>query len=60
MEDSDYKNDIVCPNCHSSSIFEIPEDEKVYGIGLYGIYDFIGGINQITNQFQCSQCHYQF
>jgi hypothetical protein len=60
MDHSDCENDIVCPNCHSSSIVEIPENEKAYGIGLYQIYDFIGGMNKVINQHKCNNCHYQF
>ena len=48
-----------CPNCKSVDIKRI-EEELMIGLGLYQIYDFIGGINKLTNQYQCSQCHYQF
>ena len=32
---------------HQDDIEKIPEDEKIYTVGLYDIYDFIGGIDKL-------------
>lgn len=49
-----------CPACSSDNIEKIPDDEKIYGVGLYDIYDFIGGIDKITVNYRCLECGYEW
>lgn len=51
---------IECPACKSDNIEEIPEDEKIMALGLYGNFDFIGMIDKITNEYRCLNCGYEW
>lgn len=52
--------DRSCPACDSLRVIEIPEEEKTYGIGLYEIYDFVGGLDKIFKTYRCSSCGYEW
>jgi len=50
-----------CPVCHSSDIIRIPDEEKVYGLGLYGIHGFLGGgVDKVFRVYRCLQCYYEW
>lgn len=51
----------ACPACHSMDVTRIPEEEKTYGLGLYGIYGFLGGgVDKVFKDYRCSQCEYEW
>ena len=62
MDDNTPNNDdnLKCPNCQSTDIKEISEDERMMALGVYDIYNFIGNINKLTVLFQCNQCYFEF
>jgi len=53
-------DDIICPACRSTEVEEISESEKIYSMGLYAIYDFIGNINKVSNQYRCLNCRHEW
>jgi len=58
--DDDDDGDIICPSCSSDEVEEIPESERNYSLGLYALYDFVGGVNKVFNRYRCSRCGYEY
>lgn len=55
-----HDNDIrLCPACNSSKVIEIPENERMTGIGLYAVHDFIGQLYQ-DKKYKCDACGYRW
>ena len=58
-----YDNDDLplCPICYNcDNVTRITQDEKNYALGLYNIYDFMGKINIMTNEYRCNKCGYEW
>ena len=49
-----------CPVCYSQQVSRISDADKTYALGLYDIYDFVGRLYIITNNFRCTNCGYEF
>ncbi|MDD2307863.1 MAG: hypothetical protein PHP53_24380, partial [Prolixibacteraceae bacterium] len=49
-----------CPACYSEQVSRISDADKTHALGLYDIYDFIGQINIMTNNFRCQNCGYEW
>ena len=48
-----------CPACNSSKTVKIPENERMTGIGLYAVHDFIGQLYQDFH-YRCDVCGYRW
>lgn len=49
-----------CPVCYASSTVEITEGEKVEALALWDLYDFVGRLDVMSQQFRCTQCGHQW
>lgn len=49
-----------CPACFASETVEITDDEKTEALALWDIYDFIGRIEIMSQQYRCVRCDYRW
>ena len=50
-----------CENCGTPDVKRIPEEEKIYGLGLYEIYGFRGGgLDKNFKVYRCSECGHEW
>lgn len=63
-EPAEYENDnlpATCPACNSyGTVIELSDAEKNKAIGLYDLYNFIGAIERISQQYYCNNCGYMW
>jgi len=52
------KEYITCPACISQDIECLETQEKIMGLGLYHLHDFMGAINKIEKNYRCQTCGY--
>ena len=61
MDDDLFDDELPsCPACYGNEVRQISDDDKTHALGLYDLYDFIGRINIMTNNFRCLKCGYEF
>jgi len=59
--EKDKKIHMKCPACGiKTDIKKLSEDEKIYPLGLYSLYDFIGGIDWTIAKYYCEKCGYRW
>ncbi len=56
----DLNESLSCPACYSDKVQEISEQDKNEAFALYDIYDFVGRIDIMTNNYRCVNCGYEF
>jgi predicted RNA-binding Zn-ribbon protein involved in translation (DUF1610 family) len=50
--------EVPCPACGCLETLEISDADKIRAAGLYDIYDFIGMIDSLVNNYYCPECGY--
>ena len=62
MNDLFYDDDNLptCPACYSERVMRLTDDEKTTALGLYNIYDYIGQIDKLTNEYRCDKIGYSW
>ena len=50
----------ICPACYSEEVEEQSEFDRNYALGLYQIYGFVGNMPQITQNYRCRGCGYEW